>query len=110
MYIAMNRFRVQEGQGQVFESAWKTRDSHLDQVPGFIRFQLLKGADGTYVSHTNWESREAFVNWTESEAFARAHRSGLPDGVLAGPPALDCFEVVITEEAGGPKRPAKASG
>ena len=42
MYIAMNRFHVNAGREEVFEEIWRTRDSYLDQVPGFKEFHLLK--------------------------------------------------------------------
>ena len=43
MFIAMNRFRVAEGSEGAFEQVWLSRDSHLDKVPGFVEFHLLKG-------------------------------------------------------------------
>lgn len=101
MFIAMNRFRVAPGRGEAFETAWRERESHLAGVPGFRRFCLLRGADGVYVSHSTWESESAFAAWTESEAFRKAHRQRLPEGVLAGPPELSCYEVVLAEEGGG---------
>lgn len=109
MFIAMNRFRVQPGRGADFEAAWRERESHLQGVPGFLRFQLLRGEEGTYVSHSTWESEAAFSAWTESEAFRRAHGRRLPEGVLAGPPALSVYEVVLAEEAGRPAG-ARAEG
>ena len=45
MYIAMNRFKVTKGSEEDFETVWKTRDSQLDQVPGFVEFRLLKGPE-----------------------------------------------------------------
>lgn len=104
VFIAMNRFRVRPGRDADFEAAWRERESHLAAVPGFQRFYLLKGEGGTYVSHSTWESEAAFAAWTESEAFRKAHSRRLPEGVLAGPPELACYDVVLTEEAGGPAR------
>ena len=43
MYIAMNRFRIVLGRENEFESIWKNRDTHLENVPGFINFNLVKG-------------------------------------------------------------------
>lgn len=99
MFIAMNRFKVNEGQGAAFEKAWTERESYLAGVPGFRLFQLLKGEDGTYVSHSTWESETAFANWTRSEAFRKAHGNRLPEGILAGHPHFSCFEVVQVQEA-----------
>mgnify|MGYP000548433572 CR=1 FL=1 len=36
MFIAMNRFKVNKGSEADFETVWRTRDSHLDEVPGFV--------------------------------------------------------------------------
>jgi heme-degrading monooxygenase HmoA len=98
-YIAMNRFRVNAGHEEVFEEMWRRRDSYLDQVPGFKTFRLLRGetAEGTtlFVSHSTWESRDAFVAWTESEAFRKAHGDARsPQGTLAGHPVFEGFEVL----------------
>ena len=100
MYIAMNRFRVNEGHEHVFEEIWRKRDTYLDQVPGFKRFNLLRGEtkDGItlFVSHSTWESRDAFVAWTESEAFRKAHGDARsPQGTLAGHPVFEGYEVVL---------------
>ncbi|TIQ70972.1 MAG: antibiotic biosynthesis monooxygenase, partial [Mesorhizobium sp.] len=32
MYIAMNRFKVQNGSEQAFEDVWKNRDSSLSEM------------------------------------------------------------------------------
>ena len=45
MFIAMNRFRVAKGSEAAFEHVWLSRDSHLDKVPGFVEFHLLKGPE-----------------------------------------------------------------
>jgi heme-degrading monooxygenase HmoA len=42
MFIAMNRFRVAKGSEAAFEHVWMLRDSHLEKVPGFVEFHLLK--------------------------------------------------------------------
>ena len=60
MYIAMNRFRVLPGQESAFEEVWLSRETHLDGVPGFVAFHLLRGPKGDdhtlYSSHTVWRS------------------------------------------------------
>jgi hypothetical protein len=51
------------------------RDSHLDKVPGFVKFHLLKGPEAEdhtlYASQTVRKSRATFEAWTKSEAFER---------------------------------------
>ncbi|MGD9546239.1 MAG: antibiotic biosynthesis monooxygenase [Candidatus Krumholzibacteriia bacterium] len=100
MYVAMNRFRIARGREGTFEEIWRTRDSKLHEVPGFLDFHLLRGDSGpdatVMISHSVWESREAFVAWTESEAFRRAHREARsPEGTVLGPPQFEGFEVVL---------------
>ena len=100
MFVAMNNFKVAEGKQEEFERIWKSRESHLAGVPGFVRFALLRGAgDGEYISHSTWESRDAFPKWTQSEAFIAGHRQGSLMGVLAGPPVVKLYEAVIEQEA-----------
>ncbi len=99
MYIAMNRFRVSRGREEEFVEIWRNRDSYLDEVEGIKDFQLLRGEaeeDATvFVSHSVWDSREAFRAWTESDAFAKAHRQArMPEGVLLGHPLFEGYEIV----------------
>ena len=100
MFIAMNRFKVARGSEEVFEELWRSRDSYLDDVPGFKTFNLLKGPsydDYTlYSSHSTWASREAFVAWTESEAFQKAHsQARAPQGTYLSHPDFEGFEVIL---------------
>ncbi len=100
MYIAMNRFRIARGREETFEAIWRQRESYLDSVPGFEQFHLLRGPssnDSTlYASHSVWESQQAFVDWTESEAFRLAHgQARSPEGTVLGHPEFEGFEVVL---------------
>lgn len=100
MFIAMNRFRIAPGREKDFENLWRDRETYLESVPGFREFRLLRGpgdeASVLYASHTVWESRQAFEDWTNSEAFRKAHARGrAPDGTYLGPPQFEGFEVVL---------------
>lgn len=98
MFIAMNRFNVNPDRSDDFVQSWKGRRSYLKEVPGFIRFALLQGdVPGEFISHSTWESREAFRQWTQSEAFHKAHGEGMGDGILAGPPQVSLYEAVLEE-------------
>src|SRR5690349_17340714 len=101
MYIAMNRFKVVPGSEDAFEQVWKSRDTHLQQVPGFVEFHLLRGPQKEdhvlYSSHTVWASQQAFEAWTQSEAFRAAHRSaGNNRPLYLGHPEFEGFEVIQT--------------
>jgi heme-degrading monooxygenase HmoA len=95
MYIAMNHFRVKPDREADFEKAWRERESFLAEVPGFEAFQLLKGPleksedqeVRLYASHTTWKDEAAFLAWTESDAFKKAHGQGRKTvEYLVGPP------------------------
>lgn len=98
-FIAMNRFRVARGSEAEFEEVWASRDSRLREVPGFVSFHLLRGPEAEdhvlYASHTTWDSREDFENWTRSDAFRAAHRgAGERKPLYLGPPQFEGFESV----------------
>ena len=100
MYIAMNRFRIAPGREEDFVNIWKNRETHLDEVPGFKQFNLLQGPTDEqctlFSSHSVWESEEAFVNWTKSEAFRKAHaQAGDSKGIYLGPPQFEGFKAVL---------------
>jgi heme-degrading monooxygenase HmoA len=88
MFIAMNRFRVAKGSEASFEQVWMSRDSHLDKVPGFVEFHLLRGPEAE--DHTLY----VFEAWTKSEAFRAAHsRAGDNKPLYLDHPQFEGFEV-----------------
>ncbi len=100
MYIAMNRFRIANDHTGDFVDIWKNRESNLDKVPGFQTFKLLQGArddEGTlFISHSTWESKEAFEAWTNSEHFKKSHSGAkAPQGTYLGHPKFEGFEVIL---------------
>ena len=99
-FIAMNRFKIVPDNENDFESIWKKRETHLDGVPGFEGFNLIRGKTNEfytlYASHSTWESKEDFEAWTKSEAFRLAHKnSGSNKDLYLGHPEFEGFEVVI---------------
>lgn len=100
MFLAMNRFQIAIGFEEGFEKIWRERESFLDQVPGFVSFNLLRGItqdDHTlYASHSVWQDRAAFEAWTESENFRQAHaQASAPKRTYLGHPNLELFERVL---------------
>jgi heme-degrading monooxygenase HmoA len=103
MFIAMNRFKVRKGEEAAFERRWRERDSHLQAVPGFLEFHLLKGPERDdhvlYASHSSWLSRAEFEAWTRSEAFRAAHRNaGEGRPLTLGHPEFEGFDVLDPSE------------
>ena len=99
MFIAMNRFQVLRGKEAAFEAVWLSRETHLETVPGFQGFSLLRGPEREdhtlYASHSQWASKAAFEAWTKSEAFRLAHRdAGDNKPLYMGHPNFEGFEVL----------------
>jgi len=100
MFIAMNRFKIAPGRETDFIEIWKNRESHLDSVPGFKNFNLLQGESSEeftlFASHSIWESKQAFEDWTNSEAFKKAHSgASSAQGIYLGPPNFEGFDAVL---------------
>jgi heme-degrading monooxygenase HmoA len=116
MYIAMNRFKVGKGSEEAFEALWKSRDSYLHELDGFVAFHLLRGPEKEdhrlYSSHTVWRSYDDFVGWTKSEQFRRAHAnagSGTIRPLYLGHPEFEGFDVVQEILAPAADTPAEAA-
>lgn len=100
MFIAMNRFKIIPGNEEDFLDIWRNRETFLDEVPGFKEFHLLKGPVSDeyslFASHSIWDSKQAFEDWTKSEAFRKAHaNAGNAKPVYLGKPEFEGFEVVL---------------
>ena len=100
MFIAMNRFKIIKGKEASFEKVWRERDTHLSGVQGFKEFHLVKGEKNDdfslYASHSIWNSKEDFINWTKSESFKLAHKNaGKHKDLYLGAPHFEGFEVVL---------------
>ncbi len=105
MFIAMNRFKVLKGEEAAFEEVWLSRETHLERVPGFLEFHMLRGPERDdhvlYSSHTVWANHGQFVDWTNSEAFRAAHRgAGANKPLYLGHPEFEGFEVIQTVKRG----------
>ena len=106
MFIAMNRFQIIPGEEDAFERVWTSRDTHLQGVPGFVEFHLLRGPEHEdhvlYASHTIWRSRADFEAWTRSEQFRKAHgRVPSTKPLYLGHPQFEGFEAIQTVGGSG---------
>lgn len=108
MYIAMNRFKVAKGKEPDFETVWRTRQSYLHELGGFIEFALLKGPEREdhtlYSSHTVWATKADFMAWATSDQFRKAHANAGKGASLniLGHPEFEGFEAVLIEDNRGP--------
>jgi len=99
MFIAMNRFKVRKEAERDFEQVWLSRETHLENVLGFLVFHLLKGPERDdhvlYASHSLWRSEKHFADWTRSEAFRKAHESaGANKPLYLGHPEFEGFTIL----------------
>jgi heme-degrading monooxygenase HmoA len=98
MFIAMNRFSVNPERGEEFEERWRSRESYLRGLKGFIQFALLRGDEaGDYISHSTWDCRDSFLAWAQSDHFRQAHGQEVPEGLILGHPRASFYEAVIVE-------------
>jgi len=101
MFLAMNRFKIARGHEETFVEHWRQRESYLDEVPGFLRFHLLQGPQTEeytlFSSYSEWESAQAFEDWTHSDSFRKAHANAgkSPREIYLGPPQLELFDSVL---------------
>jgi heme-degrading monooxygenase HmoA len=114
MFIAMNRFKVRKGAERDFEQVWLSRETHLENVPGFLVFHLLKGPERDdhvlYASHSLWRSEKHFADWTRSEAFRKAHESaGANKPLYLGHPEFEGFTILQEVKAEGASTPRSSA-
>ncbi|MGR9099346.1 MAG: antibiotic biosynthesis monooxygenase family protein, partial [Gammaproteobacteria bacterium] len=61
-----------------------------------------KGREATvFLSHSQWDSEQSFVDWTRSEAFRLAHQNAkLPEGILLGHPEFEGYTSIDLPDDG----------
>ena len=88
--VKINAIRVPEGMGETIEQRFAARGDAMNEVEGFLSFELLRPTAGEdrYFVYTRWETEEAFQAWRESQRFAESHAGQTgpaPEG-HGGPP------------------------
>lgn len=77
-FAAINYITCRPEFREEFEYLFGTRKGAIDTMPGFVDMEVLRpekeGDDYLILSH--WENKEAFQNWTKSEAFMEGHKRG----------------------------------
>jgi heme-degrading monooxygenase HmoA len=107
MIVVSNRIPVAKGQEAAFEARFRGRAGLVENHPGFVRLEILRpkpmimhggpaGGSEYFVVLTYWENERAFVAWTESEDFRRAHADRPPKEMFAGPNVFEMHEVIQT--------------
>lgn len=98
MIVVMNVVSAAEGRAADFEEAFRTRESHLAGVEGFLGFELLRReGENEYLVTSRWDSREAFQGWLRSDAFRKAHSHDGGQGQLSHGNEVRTYEVLERE-------------
>lgn len=97
--MKINAIEIPADAGPELEQRFAARASTVEGSPGFIRFQLLRPVQGEdrYFVVTEWESEEAFQEWSAGRAKA-AHAGARQKPVASGASLLE-FEVVQEVDA-----------
>jgi len=100
--VKINAIEVAPGLGEALEERFANRASEVEQMPGFLGFELLRPTAGEtrYFVYTRWESEEHYRAWVESPAFTRGHAQAAAGsgGPVATHSQLLSFEVVQTAQ------------
>jgi heme-degrading monooxygenase HmoA len=97
--VKINAIEVAPERGAELEERFARRASEVEQMPGFLAFELLRpvGGETRYFVYTRWESEDAYRSWRDSSAFTRGHAQAARDRgetpVAQGSSLLE-FEVV----------------
>jgi heme oxygenase (mycobilin-producing) len=101
--VKINAIEVEPGRGEALEERFAKRAAEVEQMPGFLGFELLRPTAGEtrYFVYTRWESEEQFRAWVESPSFTRGHAqaAAASGGPVATHSQLLSFEVVQRVQA-----------
>ncbi|MBO2533485.1 MAG: antibiotic biosynthesis monooxygenase [Thermoactinomycetaceae bacterium] len=94
MYLVNNRIPVKnEEHLRELKERFQNAPQSMKAVPGFVSFRLLKAEDGSHlVAETVFETKQDFINWTQSEHFRKAHGGRRAE---EGRPDVSAYEVLI---------------
>lgn len=109
MLVVMVRIPVaSDDEGESLANRFRNRAGLVDNQPGFMGFELLKG-EGEYVSMTRWADKESLDTWMQGQAHAQAHANipgamgARPEGQVGRPAgaggSVSVYEVVIPSKS-----------
>jgi heme oxygenase (mycobilin-producing) len=100
--VKINAIEVAAGRGTELEKRFANRATEVEQMPGFLGFELLRPTAGQtrYFVYTRWQSEEHYRAWVESPAFTRGHAQATAGagGPVAAHSELLSFEVIQTAQ------------
>jgi len=95
MIVISNKLQVAQGREKDFEERFQGRARLVENMPGFIRLEILRPLKSDYyVVMTHWEDEASFHAWTASNEFKEAHRNRPAAEIFAGPNVFEMHEVI----------------
>ena len=95
MIIVQNHIPLKKEFTSDFEKRFIDSRGRMDQVPGFVRNEILRPKTGDeYIVLTYWEDMESFEKWTQSDHFKSVHSQTPPSDMFAGRNRLTVHEIV----------------
>ena len=95
MIVVSNRLQVAKGREEEFEKRFEGRARLVENMPGFVRLEILRPIKGDYyIVLTHWQDEPSFQAWTNSTEFKEAHRNRPPSEIFAGPNVFEMHEVI----------------
>ncbi|MHB1708124.1 MAG: antibiotic biosynthesis monooxygenase family protein [Thermoplasmataceae archaeon] len=96
MILVQNHLLVRKEYAKQFEDAFRSSQTHMNDVVGFIRTEILRPMEGNeYIVATYWNSLEDFNQWVGSDQFRSSHsKSALPRDAFEGQNAITLHEIV----------------
>jgi heme-degrading monooxygenase HmoA len=88
-YVVINAITVPAAHADELAARFAGRAGMVESADGFMRFELLRPADGReqWLVMTTWRDQAAFEAWRSSASFGQAHagdRSAPPGGHPGG--------------------------
>lgn len=82
MFVVLSKFVVANGMEEAVAQAFRDRPRQVEQVPGFIRMEVLNpsGRTAEFWLMTWWTDEASFRGWHKSHLYHEAHR-GVPKGL-----------------------------
>ncbi len=75
MFIAVNTIKADSDAIEQMKETFRTSAPDMQELDGFLGFELWQGDDGALLAISRWESKEAFDQYPGSEMFRRHHKN-----------------------------------
>ena len=96
MFYRIGKIKCKPGKSNDVISYFKSKEDFFSETKGIISLSYFKSGQDEVSGIAIWESKEAFIDWTKSDAFKLAHKNaGAHKDLYLGPPNLETFDQII---------------